>query len=576
MLLLNLKLYIKTPSILFITVLYFLHLGYMIGTDLFTNIDFGFTLYLNQIRITFIFFLFISYEYFSKVKRDKVEEVLEAGRRGLLIKLSGIWVFVIIDLMISGILFAYSCFAGMIQGLHSWSYVWFLVKCTCIHHFLVYMFAIMTGLTVSFVKSRTTGYVILMAVCCITGATFIAPLIRASWGKEAVYRIADLLSITTREYNALPNRYYMFSVEAVNIQRILFWIFLMISIFCIVLWKRKKCYAVIAPVIAMLICAVLFFQPVSAAYVDIGMGQDSWTADENYYKIREVVDCNDTSQYKEADFKALKYVMQIDIKRELKAVVDVYVDQDKKVSSTLQQYDFTLYHGYKVDRVLNARGKEMDFLQEEDYVSVYADPATDTQKLTFQYHGHSKRHYSTDQGMFLPAYLEYYPVPGRRQVYMAEYYYEGNTLEGLGYEADFDVTVNTDQKVYSNLKTGKDGHMTGRSDGVTLLSSPFAAEMQVRNCKIVYSVLEYPDEKLEEQKAQFRQFIDRYTGKESVDGKMIFIPPEINGSSYYFGSDHLLGNIVFLSSGYERYVTEGQRYPYISEEEVQEELEKVK
>lgn len=571
MLLLNLKLYIKTPSILFLTLLYFLHLGYMIGTDTFTDLFSSFIIYLDQIKITFLFFLFISYEYFSKLKRDKMEEVVSISRKGLSLRLSGILVFVLIDMIICGVLFVYACFVGLRQDVHSWSYIWFLVKCTFIHHFLVYIFAALAGTAVSFVTSRTAGYVILMLICCVTGSTLIAPLISVSWGNEVLYRIADLLSITSREYHAMPNPYYMFSIEAVNVQRIFFWLLLTVFILSIVLMRGKRRWIGAVPAAGMLVCAILFFQPVSAAYVDIAMGQDSWTADENYYEVRKVVDCNDTSQYKEADFRVLKYVMKLDVDRELKAEVDVYIDQPQR-----HQYDFTLYHGYKVNRILDERGKKLDFSQEGDYICVRSDPAEGLEKLTFQYEGYSKRYYSTSQGMFLPAYLEYYPIPGRRQVYMSEYYYTGNTLQGLGYETDFDVAVNVGQKVYSNLMEDKNGHMTGRADGVTLLSSPFAKEVQVDNCKIVYSVLEYPDKKLEEEKEKFRQFIKQYTGKNAINGKTIFIPPDINGSFYYFGSDHMLGNASFLASNYERYVTKGELYPYVSEEELQKELEQIR
>lgn len=571
MLLLNLKLYIKTPSILFLTLLYFLYLGYTIGTDTFTDLFSSFILYLDQIKITFLFFLFISYEYFSKFKRDKIEEVVNISKKGLSMRLSGILVFVLIDMIICGGLFAYACVGGLRQNVHSWSYIWFLVKCTFIHHFLVYMFAVLAGTAVSFVKSRTAGYVILMLICCVMGSTLIAPLISVSWGNEAIYRLADLLSITSREYHAMPNPYYMFSVEAVNVERIFFWILLTVFILCIILMRQKERWIGAVALAGMLICMILFFQPVSAAYVDIAMGQDSWTADENYYEIRKVVDCKDTSQYKEADFKVLKYVMKLDVERELRAKVDVYIDQPQR-----NQYDFTLYHGYKVSSILDERGEKLDFSQEGDHICVRLDPAKSLEKLIFQYKGHSKRYYSTSQGMFLPAYLEYYPVPGRRQVYMSEYYYTGNTLQGLGYETDFDVTVNVDQKVYSNLKEDKDGHMRGRTDGVTLLSSPFAREVQVDDCKIIYSVLEYSGEKLEEEKEKFRQFIGQYTGQNAINGKRIFIPPDINGSFYYFGSDHLLGNASFLSSNYERYVTKGELYPYVSEEELQEELEQIR
>ena len=63
---LNVKQYIRTPAISLITVVYFLYLSYVIVQMPHENVPYTFIECMNQIKVTFIFFLFISYEYFSK------------------------------------------------------------------------------------------------------------------------------------------------------------------------------------------------------------------------------------------------------------------------------------------------------------------------------------------------------------------------------------------------------------------------------------------------------------------------------------------------------------------------------
>lgn len=569
MFLINIKQYIRTPAILFVTICYFLYLTYLIATMPHVDVAYPFMIFMNQIKITFFFFLFISYEYISKTKRCRLEEVVNiCGKRGLIAKLSGIFLFVLLDILICIVLFLSVYYAALKQEIIEMNFFCFLVKCTFIHHFLVYFLAILLGFSVSYIKSRTIGYGVLMLICCIMGRSIIVPLISLSFGREWLYRIADLLSIITRDFLALPNLYYMFSVEGIDVQRVLFWIFLTVAIVCIAKNRDKWKWMGIVSGVMMIFCLILFFQPTSAAYVDVVSGLDSWTADDAYYGYLGANDCNDENQYKEPDFKVIKYKISLEVERELTAVAEVYVDRND-----LKEYQFTLYHGYTVKTVTNEKGDDLTFYQDGDFLRVLTENNLD-EKIILKYKGHCKRYYSTSQGMFLPAYFEYYPIPGWRQVYMNEYYYTGNTKEGLGYEADFDLTVHSREKVYSNLEKTSSNRMCGRTDGVTLISSPFAKEMEIENCRIIYSSIEFSGRSLREQKKLWGQFIHKYVGKNCK--KTIIIPPVINGSFDYFGSDHLMGDISMLSSSYETYINTGERYPYITEEELMDELEQIK
>lgn len=155
---------------------------------------------------------------------------------------------------------------------------------------------------------------------------------------------------------------------------------------------------------------------------------------------------------------------------------------------------------------------------------------------------------------------------------MDEYYYTGNTKEGLDYNVDFEVTVQGVPNLYSNL-TKVNGRWRGNTDGVTLLASPFAEEIKSGDSRLIYSSIQYSEKEQRELVQLFQQFVQKYFHQ--GDHKLIMIPPEINGYFDYYGSDHLMGDLSMLFADYERFINEGERYPFISEEELMNELKQV-
>ena len=195
------------------------------------------------------------------------------------------------------------------------------------------------------------------------------------------------------------------------------------------LFRSGKIWGGLA-VIGTAVSLAFFFQPTSAVSLDCGVsGQDALTADDVYYQRN---DCMDMSQYREADFRVKSYGFDLTVRRELKAEVTVELD-----GSGLQEYYFTLYHGYRLENVRTALGTGLPFEQKGDHIRVSAPEGEQVTALTFTYEGSGKRHYSTEQGIFLPGYFAYYPMPGWRQVYIWQNGYSGNTFEGLGYEVPF-------------------------------------------------------------------------------------------------------------------------------------------
>lgn len=565
-----LKLFIKYPVTMVTSVVYTAGLVmYLVNFASVGCVD-SFVVCMTTTELTFLFFLFLSYEFFSKVRRDRMEEtsIVIGGSRSNIVMMQGI-LLVCLNLIYCAIYVIYQIQMMKKNEIHSRHYLLFILVSVFLYHFLLYLFAILGGRVFSLLKSKATGYCLLVAVWFLFSSKLIVALHQVSYGKEWLYRISDLLGIYSRDYASLLDFYYIFSLESVNFQRILFWILLMLSVIISCSRMRARKFWGGLSVMGTVVSLIFFFQPTSAVSLDCGAsGQDALTADDVYYQLN---DCMDMAQYREADFKVKSYDFDLTVCRELKAEVTVEPDR-----TDLNEYYFTLYHGYRLKTVRTSLGTELSFERKGDHICIPAPKGEQVKALTFTYEGGGKRHYSTEQGIYLPGYFAYYPMPGCRQVYIWQNGYMGNTFEGLGYEVSFHGQVHTDVPLYSNLSLTGDGMVSGTSDGMTLLGSYFAEEYEVEGCRILFPLLCNDQERPDEDAEEWAAFIRRYAGSGAdLTGKTIITPPYMNGSFWFFGTDHVIGRLVDLEDRYEKYIKEGELYPYLSDEELMQELEEL-
>lgn len=166
------------------------------------------------------------------------------------------------------------------------------------------------------------------------------------------------------------------------------------------------------------------------------------------------------------EFNVISYSM------DFYAFINLYAEVEAEVSETdLDTYCFTLLDGYKVLSVKNQEGTRLDFEQEGDYLYVYAgDGATDS--LTFQYYGMAAPLYADFNGIYLPAGVPFFPMPGRNDVYVKVNDESGNIYycEKHLPDTEFKVTVHTLGEVYSSLKEEGKNQFYGKSDGFFLLA----------------------------------------------------------------------------------------------------------
>jgi hypothetical protein len=181
-------------------------------------------------------------------------------------------------------------------------------------------------------------------------------------------------------------------------------------------------------------------------------------ADPFYYMERAL----DDGISREAAFSIEEYDMSLTISNELHAEVTVSLNTDQ-----LDQYDFTLYHGYILTSVSTENG-QIPFIREGDTISIR--DIKGVKKFTFQYHGKSPKYYANKQGITLPGYFAYYPKAGRLPIWDKDRY--GYVINVPQEVSEYTVVVKSSLPIFTNLEdTGNVFH--GRSNGLSIFAGMY-------------------------------------------------------------------------------------------------------
>lgn len=586
------KQFLKSPVLVLATVLYFTWiikklLPGMISEE--ESVANAMTFPLVFIPVSFVFFMFFSYALFSRESKSNVNEVILTCRNG---KVRSSFCDLCLILAINAfLLLLFILYLGLQcdKALNSvqTDVLWFGIRCYLIHIILVNIFASLTGMAVSLIKNEIKAFAVMILLCCCFSQFFLESFYRLAGDDLDLQHMIDLFGLTTRMYHAAPDYDYIFSIESVNLQRILFWIFLVLTILVYHLSQRKKRFSASCCGAATVLLFALYMLPNGASYMNIDMNaeniSDAWDEDYNYYYTHTEQTGSLEHHESEENFKITKYVADIHVNRILKADVKVYVDKPE-----LETYMFSLRHEYRVTSVEDERGEQLNYRQEGDWITLQPEDAGKHSKFVFHYQGASKKFYSTSQAVRLPAYLAYLPFSGKRYLFLdfVQKYgdqdtslvlYNGPTLEGPGYKTEYDITVDSGLKLYSNLPKIESNHFHGISDGVTLMANTFLEEEEISGVRVVHSKINpgyFPKVKPDyDERKKWRTFI----AENDLQGKTIFVPGVVHGSedSYrYFGEDHLV-LMAPCADQYQTFLKTG-KHPYyeeLTEEEILKNLE---
>lgn len=511
MFLLALKRYFKSSVILLGTILYIVVLYLMLPVHRATGIEELSNATLTTQTFSFFFFLIISYEYFYQIQKSKLEEIVKTTSRGESYdKFFGVILFMLLNLILY-LVFLVSSFVSTVKVMNTvnFNWLWHLAKTFSVYHFLTYFLGIIIGMLISEISSRLRGFFTLIIVFSFFSRVLYPVMMQSVNFSEKWTHIVDVFGIMNRNYTIFCDLVYNYTTENVNFQRIFFWIFLTISIYCVVHYRERRKIVTCVMWGVTSILFLCYIQPSGERYVYGDWG--TYMEEQQYYSLvyedAKNKDCIGR-KYKKHDFKIVRYEATLTPKRTLKARVDVFVDKTK-----LDYYDFTLYHGYEIERVTDEKGETLSFEQNIDHVRIQTNKKHCIKKIHFEYQGYSRKYVSTEQTMYLAGNFPYLPNAGWNE-YMIEpnenEWQIGCNLKGAMYQSEYDIQISMKLPVYSNLKRDKRGHFVGKTEGATFLASPFVAKKKLKNCTLYYPVLSrlYWNDRIKETMKQYEEAIE--------------------------------------------------------------------
>jgi hypothetical protein len=172
-----------------------------------------------------------------------------------------------------------------------------------------------------------------------------------------------------------------------------------------------------------------------------------------------------TQEQKEesAAFSVLSYDLDLKITGRLHASATMTLTKNPEGDA----YRFTLYRGYRILSVTDGEGNPLTYTRTGHYLEIDAPFDTPMGTILVEYEGSGGRYYSNDQGIALPGYLPWYPMPGYRSLW--DEVTNGISVSTEGEEIDFSVTVDTRLPLVCNLEEVEEHTYAGKATAVTLV-----------------------------------------------------------------------------------------------------------
>lgn len=558
----NLKLYFKDIILSVITVLSFA------GMIMFTVInapDSNYFSYkvaalkttLNISFYIFLLFLFISYKFLNKVNAYKLNEVQDISINCKKFKVSQTVLLIFFASFLTLVFIEYNLFYNIKFSLTSVDYNVYTVLNCLLNIFLISILAISIGNFLAKIKNSILCYGLL-----ILFAFVFSPVFQTIVSEIKLYEnidfsfLSNIFNLFTPGLSFMPNFNNGYSILPYRWILVIFWILLFSVLDIFVTIKRDKPYIIKTSVKSTfaLLLIILYLLPTSKILPDYS---PDGSIQYDFYHYIDVSDLEGRENYEQkeekADFSVLKYSIDLNISSKLNARVIIDISSPSKSNA----YKFTLYHGYSVNKVTDEKGHKLNFVQNNDYLTIETDSKLNS--LIINYSGSAAKYYSNYQGVCLPGNFAYYPIPGYHIVFDSE----SQKFNPLYFNNAIDIELNikAPYKVYCNLPEISSNCFKGVSEGATLVSG-FLTEKTVNNITFVYSYLNDDiDENINiiaDELSKIWKSADN-SNAYCIYNKKIFIIPNLNqGQEVSFFSDHIT-TMSSIAEEYE-YLLEDESY----------------
>ncbi len=413
--------------------------------------------FIGDVRIIcflfFVFWFFISYEYFRKLKESDIEEVLVSVgvRKGLVYTNQVLVLISAIGVLVANI--TVYVLIGYVKLKFPELLVGPMLQMLFIDCLLLSIASSFVGILVSRIRARLGAYIILAVMILFNMPDYFQLLLEQVGGNvDFLCEMKKFISILPPDISETYDALYGLPFEWYRISGMLLWI-LSGSIWMV--YKSFHGKRMFQRMICGVYVGVLIILVLGITNRGSVLLMNETIREVNmYYNMHE-------GQEEEAGYEITAYDMELSVNNELDAICKVKIE----APSEMNEYKFTLYHGYKIKEVRNQNGTAVSFEQNGDYVQIMGEKAQTEEEFTFVYEGSSNLFYANNERCFLAGVFPFYPQAGWRPLF-------DDQCKLIPYHTapvSFSVKMDYPNELVSNL-TYKDGRWTGMTNSLLFVS----------------------------------------------------------------------------------------------------------
>lgn len=371
--------------------------------------------------------------------------------------------------------------------------VWQIVVCSikhvlyldyvnhCILAFILYFF--MPGMVALLLGSslwkinRPLVYLIIICATLLCSSVPIDNFSSLEINETPVAPLLDWFYISVPNSNWVADSVYGVAMEPRRWVLSVFWIVFLLSLF--IFSHRKDIYKLGKTILCCtLLLAILFG-------VRFVQREHDFVLQKDYRPdgiLRSEISYRDdfNGEVIPANFAVNEYDIALDVQDSLMATVSMSIN-----SAEVGLFKFTLFHEYQIVSVTDENGIDLPYSRNGDYLDI-----TSTQQIssiTVKYKGNAWKYYANNQGIFLPVYAAFYPIPGHYEIWDSN-----QTAINTTYRSNpsiYTVNVDANVSVFSNLNQIGPNSFYGEAEGVSLIGGLITNKKQ-NNLTIYQSVLD--------------------------------------------------------------------------------------
>lgn len=474
----------------------------------------SFSMRIGQIGLSF--FVFFCYEGLSYISRTEYMEAIaiQGKEQDRLIR-SQIWIFVTILAGWSISILLWQLGVYWISSVGYFPYIQHVILAVLLNCFLPGLIAILLGTVLALSAKRTYAYCAILVFIILTSSIPSKILYTIEINGTSILTYFDVFAILMPNSDFVADSVYGTSIEVYRWVLALGWIALLTLCLLIKIRSASFCYRklMILMLVLAIICGVRFTSRSDDSIVRKDYRSDGTLFGELNYRNQ-----NSSIFEKKPQFQISQYFLDITIDSKMHVSATIEPEQ-----TGLDVYGFTLWHSLNILSITDEDGKDYRYDRNADYLTVYSPKGAE--EIHINYEGNCGKYFSNYQGIALPGYIPYYPLPGHRNVWDYQNQ-EVNVLQDLT-KSHFYISVKSNLDVFCNLPEISNNTFEGTANTVSIYAG-LLSETNIGGGICYRSPVAYQRSIIEGYKEQWDILSEMLGEKRNLDfgGKTIFIQPE--------------------------------------------------